>query len=75
MKFLHGKQISESQRKGQLDLFNALVVILNFSCNPLKLYVEYLDADKMRLSVEKKKISEIFGGKVKESLTASFNEP
>ena len=48
MKFLHGKQISESQRKGQLDLFNALVVILNFSCNPLKLYVEYLDADKMR---------------------------
>ena len=49
----------------------------NCALSPLKIYLEYLDVDKVRRSVEN--LSEIFGdkmrGKVEESLMAAFNEP
>ena len=46
-------KIFETVTKVQLDPFPVLVPIENCSFHPPKIYVEYLDIDKMRRSVIK----------------------
>ena len=51
-------KLFETLTKVQLDSFSVVVLIENFF-SPLEMYLEYLDTDKMRRSVEN--LSEIFG--------------